>query len=57
MDNRVVALQGKSLDGSIPIIFPAEAFERTTIRAHRLPAPMELQYTKSDRCVTQSLWD
>ena len=41
MDNRVVALQGKSLDGSIPIIFPAEAFERTTIRAHRLPAPME----------------
>ena len=37
MDNRVVALQGKSLDGSIPIIFPADAFERTTVRAYRLP--------------------
>ena len=37
MDNRVVALQGTSLDGSIPIIFPAEAFERITVRVHRLP--------------------
>ena len=37
MDNRVVALQGKSLDGSIPIVFPPEAFERTTVRALRLP--------------------